>query len=249
MATHEFQTEKRERKFTLIELLIVIAIIAILASMLLPALSNARNVAKESTCLSNQRQLGMALTGYAGDYNDWLIFVQFSYDNHPAGEWKNLLAPYVGRTSIGLTSEFEGMDKAPFACPAWTPDDKTSEPRFKGGIGWNRGIGATSTIWLYRLSRLRKLTETVFFQDTSCCSKDFIRYESRYVYVQPLSQTTISHNLAVSDIHRGGLNTLWGDLHGTKNSQKFFIDGKTMPGYTGEAYDYYYWGTESGMGK
>ena len=241
--------KKREQRFTLIELLVVIAIIAILASMLLPALSKARNVAKGNNCLSNQRQLGMALAGYTSDYNDWLLFVQFSYDKHPAGEWKNLLAPYVSKTSIGLTSEFKGMDKAPFACPAWTPDDKTSEPRYKGGIGWNRGIGATSTIWRYRLSKLRKLTETVFFQDTSCCSRDFIESESSYVYVQPLSKRTISYNLAVSDIHQGDLNTLWGDMHGGKNPQRFFINGKTTPGYTGNAYDYYYWGTESGVGK
>lgn len=249
MTTHEFQTEQRERLFTLIELLVVIAIIAILASMLLPVLSNARNVAKENSCLSNQRQLGIALAGYAGDYNDWLIFTQFSFDKHPANEWKNLLAPYVSKTSIGLTSAFIGMDKAPFACPAWTADDKTSYTPYKGGIGWNAGVGFTSTIWRYRLSKLRKLPETVFFQDTSCCPVNLIESEANYVFVLPLSKRSISYNLAVSDIHRGGLNTLWGDLHGKRNSQQFFIDGKTMPGYTGNAYDYYYWGTESGKGK
>jgi prepilin-type N-terminal cleavage/methylation domain-containing protein len=60
------------RAFTLIELLVVIAIIAILAAILFPVFSQAKEAAKRSSCLSNLRQVGTALTMYQGDYDDRL---------------------------------------------------------------------------------------------------------------------------------------------------------------------------------
>ncbi|MBO5992425.1 MAG: prepilin-type N-terminal cleavage/methylation domain-containing protein [Lentisphaeria bacterium] len=77
------------RRFTLIELLVVIAIIAILAAILMPALSAARERSRSATCTSNQKNVMMAVAGYAEDYSGYVyaaykdatsVITAFSYD-------------------------------------------------------------------------------------------------------------------------------------------------------------------------
>lgn len=59
--------------FTLIELLVVIAIIAILAAILFPVFARAREKARQSSCLSNQKQIGLAILMYNQDYDERVI--------------------------------------------------------------------------------------------------------------------------------------------------------------------------------
>jgi prepilin-type N-terminal cleavage/methylation domain-containing protein len=84
------------RGFTLIELLVVIAIIAILAAMLLPALSGAKARAKTICCVSNLRQIGMAMTIYLSDNEDNFPYTGNDTRLMPLSDMWRLLDPIIG---------------------------------------------------------------------------------------------------------------------------------------------------------
>ena len=104
-----------KRSFTLIELLVVIAIIAILAAMLLPALSAARAKAETVSCVSNYKQIGLAVVMYADDnkqYYPWSPIGTLKF-NGAGWDWNG---SDLGRLSAVLLTKY--VDAKLFVCPA-----------------------------------------------------------------------------------------------------------------------------------
>lgn len=109
------------RKFTLIELLIVIAIIAILAAMLLPALNKSRAKAKSVSCLNNHKQIMAAEIAYMQDNTDYITPLNqgISYaDRVNKGWWQNLLATNYLPVSTWIDENYGKAAGGTFTCPA-----------------------------------------------------------------------------------------------------------------------------------
>lgn len=154
---------KRQENFTLIELLVVIGIIAILASMLLPALSKARNKAKESNCLNNLKQIGSSLTLYIDDYNEYL----------PVGNgansfyWSVALLKYLG----GNKNLFYCQMDAKSSVADWLSGNNISYGYNWLGLGHNVGTylnpftGLAET-FSAKLARIKEPSETLACVDS-----------------------------------------------------------------------------------
>jgi prepilin-type N-terminal cleavage/methylation domain-containing protein/prepilin-type processing-associated H-X9-DG protein len=95
------RTHNKSRAFTLIELLVVIAIIAILAAILFPVFAQAKEAAKKISCLSNMKEIGLAMAIYANDYDDSYVepFINppaYSGYTYPATHsWLFTIQPYI----------------------------------------------------------------------------------------------------------------------------------------------------------
>jgi prepilin-type N-terminal cleavage/methylation domain-containing protein/prepilin-type processing-associated H-X9-DG protein len=86
----------KTKGFTLIELLVVIAIIAILAAILFPVFARAREKARQSSCQSNLKQIGLGIMQYAQDYDEKLPDVyRYSSNNQYLYWWVDLTQPYI----------------------------------------------------------------------------------------------------------------------------------------------------------
>jgi len=123
----------------LIELLVVVAIIAILASILLPTLKRAKDQARTASCINNLRQMGTSVTLYRGDNDEWIPPLgMYNPTLNPnvqkINEWPYRLNTYM-KISTNLLERHE--TRSPFVCPADPSSDLyQGTQRFWIGYGW-----------------------------------------------------------------------------------------------------------------
>lgn len=132
---------RKQNGFTLIELLVVISIIALLMSILMPALDKAKDQARRVFCLNNLHQIGLAMIMYADDNDDYIT--------RNGGEWVFLFMPYIGN-SFNSLSDYTKV-KA-YNCPSYptqgTDDDNVnySEQTVNYAINiWGKELNPTKS--------------------------------------------------------------------------------------------------------
>jgi prepilin-type N-terminal cleavage/methylation domain-containing protein/prepilin-type processing-associated H-X9-DG protein len=118
--------EHRRRGFTLIELLVVIAIIAILAAILFPVFAQARAKARQTSCLSNNKQIGLALIMYTQDYDETFPIAAINPPGVPLIMWYDLVDPYIKSGTGGSINSVEGPAGRKYAAFWVCPDFKNA---------------------------------------------------------------------------------------------------------------------------
>ncbi|HEY3328549.1 MAG TPA: DUF1559 domain-containing protein [Capsulimonadaceae bacterium] len=175
----------RPNGFTLIELLVVIAIISILAAILFPVFAAAREKARITTCVSNEKQIGIAMLQYTSDYDEFLP--PASIDD-PTGAttspstWMYEIDPYVKSGMPVSTAGEGGRELSVFVCPDYL---KTSVP---GGNSPTHSYCANANLMpsyiaatgqtpalnpVQSVSKIRAAAQTVLFAEAAAGSRIF----------------------------------------------------------------------------
>ena len=176
--------------FTLIELLVVIAIIAILAAILFPVFARAREKARQTSCLSNVKELGLGFLMYAQDYDERLLPMSNS-----GGRWYVLIQPYIKNTQI-------------LKCPS-------SQVAISYGVSYRNlcedsGAGGRGC----SLAHIDYPSEALMLGDTERYNgNQMYWYYSLKMYAIPQSSSYPNNGIPTPGRHNGGNNVCFCDGH------------------------------------
>jgi prepilin-type N-terminal cleavage/methylation domain-containing protein/prepilin-type processing-associated H-X9-DG protein len=210
----------KERAFSLVELLVVLAVIAMLATMILAALIPTQQNAQASECMSNLRQLALANLAYAADNNAQYVAAQ---DSRNMVRWHGVRTS--GKTAFdpnkGPLSSYLGTEGRVKLCPTFR-DALTGKNSFEqgtGGYGYNATyIGGTPTDYYSgeRLSNVPLQALTVMFTDTAFARAGGVQ---EYPYCEPFEWVDSAGRLSgalsasVHFRHNAKAHVAWCDGH------------------------------------
>ncbi len=217
--------------FTLIELLVVISIIAVLMSIMMPALAKVREQAKTTICKTRIKDIGNAVGIYSNDYPDKLPDSQWYYCR-----WMHKLAPYYEISTEGddAYGTWGVYSWTVYRCPTqekYAPDNVTTEAKGAGGIfGYNRFFTAEANAEYFmwrKLSTLKNTSSLPLFGDTNAeLDTKYGQYGGGMHYggvreVFPhhsalkygWKEVNYVNNLGPALNHAGKMNHLMADLH------------------------------------
>jgi len=170
----------KRRGFTLIELLVVIAIIAILAAILFPVFARAREKARQTSCLSNCKQIALAMIMYAQDYDETLpIAYYYSADFNHEYAWDFYLNYGTGANAVGLIGPYTKNGQIS-QCPSFRgqmwgrPATGYAYNMYLGGgqfEGWmTASLGAVA-----RPAECAMIADSAWWDSTAVAGNNFLR--------------------------------------------------------------------------
>src|SRR5690606_30406086 len=166
------QMKKHHRAFTLIELLIVIAIISLLAAILFPVFARARESARKTSCMSNLKQIGLGWMQYAQDYDEVVMRTSTSvpgkvyywwgsYDGTTLREDEGLLQPYMKNSQIQVCPSFHNTLRSVIGLTGYGYDYATLSP-----ASWQQSGGTWVEVATpVKLAQIQRPSSKVVFAD------------------------------------------------------------------------------------